>query len=107
MPDGLRDAFSQLSTLGKGKVLARMIHAETIHARDAYTADYEAPDGVRLRERNETVHRLSGVMMAVLGERMTATHHDYMVELIELIVARSQRRREQLMRWIAEAASQA
>ena len=87
------DAFSQLSTVGKAMVLARLIHAQTIHARDAYTADYDAPDGIRLRERNETVHRLSGVLMAVLGERMSADHHDYMVGLIELIVSGSQRRR--------------
>ena len=97
------DAFSQLSTIGKAMVVARLIQAETIHARDAYTATYDAPDGLRLRERNETVHRLSGVLMAVLGERMPAAHHDYMVELIELIVARSQHRREELARWIDEA----
>jgi hypothetical protein len=97
------DAFSRLSTIGKAMVLARLIHAETIHARDAYTANYDAPDGLRLRERNETVHRLSGVLMAVLGERMSAAHHDYMMDLIELIVARSPYRRDELMRWIAEA----
>ncbi len=84
-------------------VLARLIHAQTIHARDAYTKHCDAPDGIRLRERNETVHRLSGVLMAVLGERMSADHHGYMVELIELIVAGSQHWREELARWIAEA----
>lgn len=92
--------------MGKARVLARLIHAETIHARDAYTADYDAPDGIRLRERNETVHRLSGVLMAVLGVRMSVDHHDYMVGLIELIVSGSQHRREELARWVAEAASQ-
>ena len=102
----IRNAFSQLSTMGKAKVLARLVHAETIHARDAYIANSDAADGIRLRERNETVHRLSGVLKAVLGERMSADHHDYMVGLIELIVARSQHRRDELVRWIAEAASQ-
>jgi hypothetical protein len=98
------DAFSQLSTMGKARVLARLIHAETIHARDAYIVGSDAVAGVRLRDRNETVHRLSGVLKAVLGERMSADHHDYMVSLIELIAAGSERRREELMRWIAEAA---
>jgi hypothetical protein len=69
------------------------------------TANYDAPDGIRLRERNENVHRLSGFLMAVLGERMSADHHDSMVGLIELIVSRSQHWREELARWIAEAAS--
>ena len=97
------NTFSQLSTMGKAKVLARLIHAETIHARDAYTADYDASDGIRLRERNETAHRLSGFLVAVLGERMSADHHASMVGLIELIVSRSSHRREELDRWIAEA----
>jgi hypothetical protein len=35
---------------------------------------------------------------------MSADHHDYMVSLIEPIAAGSERRREELMRWIAEAA---
>ena len=105
MPFNFRDAFSQLSTLHKAKVLARLIHAETVHARDAYVPREDAADGVRLRKHNEEVHRLSGVLMAVLGERMSADHHDYMLELIELIVSRSQRRREELARWIAEAAA--
>jgi hypothetical protein len=97
---------SQLPMVDKAKVLARLIHAETVHARDAYTANYDAPDGIRLRERNENVHRLSGVLMALLGERMSADHHDYMVGLIELIVSRSQHWREELARWIAEGVSQ-
>ena len=59
-----------------------------------------------MRERNETVHRLSGVLKAVLGERMSTDHHDYMVGLIELIVSGSQHWRDELERWIAEAASQ-
>jgi hypothetical protein len=103
VPTNIRDTFSQLSTLGKAKVLARLIHAETVHARDAYTSNDDAPDGIRLRERNETVHRLSGVLMAVLGERMSADHHDHMVGLIELVVSGSQRRHEELARWVAEA----
>ena len=68
MTNSLRDAFSRLSAIGKAMVLARLIHAETVYTRDAYTADYDAPDGLRLRKYNETVHRLSGVLMAVLGE---------------------------------------
>jgi hypothetical protein len=53
--------------------------------------------------RNETVHRLSGILMAALGERVSAQHHEYMVGLIELIAATHSR--EELARWIAEAAS--
>jgi hypothetical protein len=97
------DVFSQLSTAGKARVLARLIQAETVHARDAYVAGSDGADGVRLRECNETVHRLSGVLMAVIDERMSAEHHDYMVGLIELIASGSQRRREDLARWVAES----
>ena len=103
MPFNFREAFSQLSTLHKATVLARLIHAETVHARDAYVAGEDAADGVRLRKHNEEVHRLSGVLMAVLGERMSTNHREYMLELIELIVSRSHHRREELARWIAEA----
>lgn len=100
MPN-LRDAFSQLSTIGKARFIARLIHAQTIHARDAYVANADAADGGRLRKYNETVHRLSGILMAVLGERMSADHHDYIVGLIELVAASN--RREDLERWIAKA----
>lgn len=103
MPIDLRDAFLRLSTIGKARIFARLIHAETVHARDAYTADYDAPDGIRLRERNETVHRLSGHLMALLGERVSAAHSDSIVGLIELIASSSPRRREELERWIMEA----
>lgn len=106
LPSDIREGFARLPTTGKALVLARLIHAETVHARDAYVPGEDAADGVRLREHNETVHRLSGVLKAVLGERMSADHHDYMVGLIELIVSGSQRRREELARWIAEAARQ-
>lgn len=106
LPSDIRACFARLPTTGKALVLARLIHADTVHARDAYVPGEDAADGVRLREHNESVHRLSGVLMAVLGERMSADHHDYMVGLIELIVSPSQRRREELARWIAEAARQ-
>jgi hypothetical protein len=100
------NTFSQLSTMSKAKVLARLIHAETIHARDAYTVNSDEADGIRLRERNETVHRLSGFLRAVLGEHMSAAHQASMVGRIDLIVAGSQHRRAELARWIADAANQ-
>jgi hypothetical protein len=103
LPSDIREGFARLSTTGKALVLARLIHAETVYARDAYTADYDAPDAVRLREHNETVHRLSGALMAVLSERVSATHYDSIVGLVELVVSSSPRRREEFERWIAEA----
>ena len=104
MPSDIRQDFASLSTAGKAFVLARLIHAETVHARDAYVPGEAAADGVRLRKHNETVHRLSGVLKAVLSKRVSADHHDYMVELIELITSGSPNRREQLERWMTEAA---
>ena len=104
MSSDIRNAFLQLSTAGKAKVFARLIHAETIHARDAYVPGDDTADGVRLRTHNETVHRLSGRLMALLGEHVSA-HDDYIVGMIELIASSSQRRREELARWVAEAAS--
>ena len=103
MPIDLRDAFSRLSILDKARIFARLIHTETVHARDAYVAGDDAADGVRLREHNETVHRLSGRLMALLDERLSAAQYDYVVGLIELIASSSPRRREELERWIAEA----
>ncbi len=40
--------------------------------RDAYTASSDEADGIRPRERNETVHRLSGFLRTMLGEHMSA-----------------------------------
>jgi hypothetical protein len=102
VPNDIPNAFSRLSMVGKARFIVCLVHAETIHARDAYTANSDAADGVRLRARNETVHRLSGVLKALLGERLSADHHDYMVGLIELIAA--SHRREELERWMADAA---
>lgn len=76
-------------------------------AHDAHITNYDAADGIVLRERDETVHRLSGVLMAVLDERMSAGHHDRLVGPINLIVSSSQHRREEPMGWIAWAASEA
>ena len=104
MPLPLRDAFLRLSTIGKARVFARLIHAETVYARDAYVPGEDAADGVRLRKHNEEVHRMSGRLMALLGERVSAEQGDYIVGHVELIVAGSPRRREELERWIAEAA---
>jgi hypothetical protein len=98
-----KHAFLWLSTLGQAKVLARLIHAETIHARDAYVPGADTADGVRLRERNETVHRLSGLLTAVLGERMSLDHRDHVARMIDLTAASSPAGREELMRWIADA----
>lgn len=103
MPPTLRDAFLRLSTIGKARVFARLIHAETVHARDAYVAGEEAADGVRLRTHNEEVHRMSGRLMALLGERMSPAQDDYIFGQVEFIAASSPRRREELERWIAEA----
>jgi hypothetical protein len=99
----IRNAFSQLSTMGKARVLALLVHAETVHARDAYVPGEDAADGVRLRKHNEEVHRLSGRLMALLGERASAAQDDYIFGQIEVIAASSLRRREDLERWIAEA----
>ena len=103
MSSALRDAFLQLSIIGKAWVFARLIHAETVHARDAYVPGEDAADGVRLRKHNEEVHRLSGRLAALLDDRVSAAQDDYIFGQIEWIAASSPRRREELERWIAVA----
>jgi hypothetical protein len=103
MTSTLRDAFLRLSTIGKARVFARLIHAETVRARDAYVPGEDTADGVRLRTHNEEVHRMSGRLMALLGERVSSSQDDYIVGQVEFIAAGSPRRREELERWIAEA----
>ena len=93
----------RLSTLSKARVFARLIHTETVRARDAYVPGEDVADGVRLREHNEEVHRMSG-RLALLGERVSAEQGDYIFGQIEFIAASSPRRREELERWIADAA---
>jgi hypothetical protein len=104
LPGDIRQDFASLSTAGKALVLARLIHAETVHARDAYVPGEAAADGVRLRKHNETVHRLSGSLTALPGERVSATHSDSIVGMVELVASSSPRRREEFERWMAEAA---
>jgi hypothetical protein len=103
LPSDIQEGLARLSTAGKALVLARLIHAETVHARDAYVPGEDAADGARLRKHNETVHRLSGSLTALLGERASAPHYDAIVGSVELVASRSPRRREEFERWIAEA----
>ena len=102
MPSTLPDSFFRLSTIGKARVFARLIHAATVRARCLCPGE-DAADGVRLRMHNEEVHRMSGRLMALLGDRVSAAQDDHIFGQIEFIAASSPRRREELERWIAEA----
>src|SRR5690348_12361374 len=65
MESNLRARFEGLSREGKARVLARLIHMETIHVRSAHLDD--PTDANSLYGSSEFMHRLSGYILAALG----------------------------------------
>lgn len=105
MHEDIAAGFLSLSTKGKIAVLARTIHMETIHVREAYL---EHPDdALRIYMSSEFIHRLSGAVMGL------ARNHDrserettYIVTLlIEGVAPRGQYHLNKLSAWIIEASS--
>lgn len=64
MTSDLHAGFAALEPTGKARVLARLIHMETILVRDAHIIDPH--DCERLYASSEFMHRLSGFIVGVL-----------------------------------------
>jgi hypothetical protein len=77
----LKDAFTVLSPMSKVSFLLRVAHMKTIYARDAYTASNDDPDGVRLREANESMHRLMGYAMDVMDGRASDAQDESVIAM--------------------------
>lgn len=69
MNDRLDADLPDLSVAAKCVFLARLIHAQTIHARSAYVPGTEEANGRQLRKCNEFLHRLTGCLWAIAERR--------------------------------------
>jgi hypothetical protein len=98
----MRDAaklFCALSSAHKAEFLANVIHDATISARGAYVDNYDLPDGVRLREANEFVHRIAGYIPHVLnGTEMGGQAESLIAMIFEEMPGRL--RHEQWIEWL-------
>jgi len=79
--------------------LARVVHDATILARNAYVTNYEHPDGVRLRNANEFVHRVSGYIMHVLNSTEGDGQDAFVIAMI-VENAKASGREDKLVDWL-------
>jgi hypothetical protein len=89
--------FSALSPSGKAMFLARVAHAATVYAREAYA--YAHQDGVLLRNNNEFVHRVIGYIMCVLTSSEGEGQDGSIMEMIAEYF-RAHRVEEPLFGWL-------
>jgi len=75
----LLEKFSALPLIAKVDVLTRLIHVETIHARNAYNMPNQH---VFLRQSNEMVHRIAGYVSAILSDRTSSEQEASMLEML-------------------------
>ena len=96
----LASSFSALSPNQKATFLARVAHEATIDARaTAYGQNYDEPDGLRLRDINEFVHRVTGYIPHVLdGSELSGQD----ASVIEMIIQhfRAHGREHRLLEWL-------
>ena len=102
MPDELSTRFSALSPGRKAAFLARVAHESTIDARaTAYGEDYRTPDGARLREFNEFIHRVTGYIPHVLdGSEGEGQDASVMAMIVEFYASLKKGREGRLAAWL-------
>lgn len=94
----------ELSFAAKCAFLARMAHAQTIHARNAYIPDTEEADGRQLRKCNEFLHRLTGCLRAVAERRNGDQPWDHAMSIISSHYTGHPDTLAELKTWLREAA---
>lgn len=98
MESRLPELFAELSTCGRARVLAKVAHMETIHARGVYNTNAES---VGLQYSNEFVHKLVGHIAIVLAGQSTAkTDASFMNMVLENVARRGATESERLGQWI-------
>ena len=99
--------FSALPPDGKAAFLARVAHNSTVDARTAYCEDYRNPDGAKLRDFNEFVHRVTGYIPHVL-DRSEGVGQDasVMAMIFDFYGAATPAREKQLADWLEKSATE-
>jgi hypothetical protein len=102
MHDTIASDFAGLSLRAKIMVLARTIHRETIHVRDAHLDD--PTDSEKLYQSIEFIHRLSGCIMSIATEGADTKCANYVAPLlIDGVKLRGAPYLRMLADWISEA----
>jgi hypothetical protein len=96
-------SFAALPADGQARVLARLIHMETIHVRSAHLDD---PNDTRsLYASSEFIHRLSGFILAVLNTDSPSGREAGMIDtILRSVQPRGQFYVDRLGEWIAAEA---
>ncbi|MBG7615069.1 hypothetical protein IWC96_07200 [Brevundimonas sp. BAL450] len=103
MSSDLYTAFAALPADSQARVLARLIHMETIHVRSAHLDD--PTDTKNLYASSEFTHRLSGFILAVLNTDSPAEREAGMIAtILRSVEPRGQFYVDRLGEWIAAEA---
>jgi hypothetical protein len=96
----LHTSFASLSFDSQARVLARLIHMETIHVRSAHLDD--PSDTKSLYASSEFIHRLSGFILAVLNADSPPGREAGMINtILRSVEPRGQFYVDRLDEWIA------
>ena len=104
MHDEIHTSFAALAPDSQARVLARLIHMETIHVRSAHLDD--PSDTKRLYASSEFIHRLSGFVLGVLNANSPPGREKGMINTImRSVEPRGQFYVERLVEWITAEAN--
>ena len=96
--------FNALRYTAQAKVLARLIHMETVHVRVAF---YDDPsDGAALYRSSEFVHRLSGIIMVIIDDHKALDVPLLISLIISGLEPRGRRGLDQLCDWVSQEATE-
>lgn len=99
MNDDLHTSFAGLPADSQARVLARLIHMETIHVRSAHLDD--PSDTKSLYASSEFIHRLSGYVLAVLNADSSPGRETGMINtILRSVEPRGQFYVNRLAEWI-------
>ncbi|RYG16138.1 hypothetical protein EON82_25375 [bacterium] len=103
MTADLYTSFTILPADSQARVLARLIHMETIHVRSAHLDDPN--DTKSLYASSEFMHRLSGFILAVLNTDSPAGREAGMIDtILRSVEPRGQFYVDRIGEWIAAEA---
>ena len=100
----LSNRFAALTANSQAKVLALLIHMETIHVRSAHIDD--PGDTQSLYSSSEFIHRLAGFVLTVLNTERPSGREIGMIDtILRSVEPRGQYYVDRLVEWIATEAN--
>jgi hypothetical protein len=102
--EGLAAEFNALHYSAQAKLLARLIHMETVYVRAAF--DEDPSDGAALYRSSEFVHRLSGIIMVIIDDHEALDVPLLIGLIIHGLEPRGRRCLDQLCEWVSQEATE-